>query len=90
MSTSSRRGSPAVNLSTRGHGQPASIPTVETLEAEPLMDSKPTRALKRKAARIDEEEEVPGVVGAVHEQKATASKTTTQSKRPKGKGKAKR
>ncbi|KIM29831.1 hypothetical protein M408DRAFT_22702 [Serendipita vermifera MAFF 305830] len=80
MSTSSRRGSPSQNL--RGHG----IPTVETLDAEPLVDSKPPRTLKRKE-RVEEEDADGDVV--MLEDHRVGSKTT-QVKRPKNKVKVKR
>jgi hypothetical protein len=69
----------------RGH--PASIPTVETVDAEPLMESKPARALKRKA-RIEEEDDDPDVI--ITGERRVAAKTTQSSKRGKGKGKSKR
>jgi hypothetical protein len=83
MSTSSRRGSPSINM--RGH--PASIPTVETVDAEPLVENKPVRALKRKA-RIEEEDEADPDIVMTGERRAAIK--TTQSKRGKGKGKSKR
>jgi hypothetical protein len=83
MSTSSRRGSPSINM----RGLPASIPTVETVDAEPLVESRPARGLKRKV-RVEEEEDADPDIVMVGERRAATK--TTQSKRGKGKGKSKR
>lgn len=84
MSTSSRRGSPSFNTSGRngGHG----IPTVETLDAEPLIEVKPARTLKRKGRGEEEDGDGDTVMPDDHQMSSKA----TQIKRGKGKAKAKR
>ncbi|CAG7850845.1 SubName: Full=Uncharacterized protein {ECO:0000313/EMBL:CCA73079.1} [Serendipita indica DSM 11827] len=93
LSTSSRMASPSVAMNPMAvppsRMQPLSMPTVETIIAEPVVESsnEAGRGLKRKA-RLDEEEGEDDDIIMLTERPAVGGKTT--QKKPKAKTKSKK